>query len=295
MNNRHSNWPAYLTLTIGVVIIGFTAIFIKWAGAPGTITAFYRMAIASTAMALPFYFHLKKSGLKLSGKGILFAVAGGLCFGTDISLWSTGVMIGEATTPTLMANLTPIWVGLGAWIFFHEKQRVLFWIGILIALAGVVLVLGQNFMHSINLGIGALLGLIASVFYAAFLIFTQKSRQSLNTLAYFWIFTISGAVLLLLINIVLHQPLLGYSSQAIWNFLAIGLIGHVGGWLCINYSQGHLPASLVAPSVLGQPVVTACLSYLFFQDRFTILHLIGGLGVIGGILVVHRSHHTEEE
>ncbi len=293
MNNRHSNWPAYLTLTVGVVVIGFTAIFIKWAGAPGTVTAFYRMAIASAAMALPFYFHLKKSGLKLSGKAILFAVAGGLCFGTDISLWSTGVMMGEATTPTLMANLAPVWVGLGAWVLFHEKQRVLFWIGILIALIGAVLVLGQNFMHSFNLGIGALLGLTASVFYAAFHVFSQKGRERLSTLAYFWIFTTSGAVLLLFINIVLHRPLLGYSSQAAWNFLAIGLIGHVAGWLCINYSQGHLPASLVAPSVLGQPVVTAYLSYLFFQDRFTIVHFIGGLGVIGGILVVHRSHIIE--
>ncbi len=292
MKKMHSGHAklAYLTLTIGILIIGFTAIFIKWAGAPGTVTAFYRMAIASIAMALPFYFHLKKSGLKLSRKGVLFAVAGGLCFGTDISLWSTGVMMGEATTPTLMANLAPIWVGLGAWILFHEKQRVLFWIGILIALAGVVLVLGQNFMHSFNLGIGALLGLIASVFYAAFLIFTQKSRRSLNTLAYFWIFTTSGAILLLLLNIFLHQPFWGYSSQAVWNFLAVGLIGHVGGWLFINYSQGHLPASLVATSVLGQPVVTAYLSYVFFQDQFTILHLMGGLGVIGGILVVHRSY-----
>ena len=293
MNNGHSNWFAYLTLTIGILIIGFTAIFIKWAGAPGTVTAFYRMSIASTAMALPFYFHLKKSGLRLSKKGVLFAVAGGLCFGTDISLWSTGVMMGDATTPTLMANLAPVWVGLGAWILFHEKQRWLFWIGILIALAGAVLVLGQNFMHSLNLGIGALLGAIASVFYAAFHMLSQKGRQRLNTLAYFWIFTTSGAVLLLLLNIILHRPFCGYSNQAMWNFLAIGLIGHVGGWLCINYSQGHLPASLVAPSVLGQPVVTAVLSYLFFQDQFTVLHLIGGLGVIGGILVVQRSHQIK--
>ena len=32
------------------------------------------------------------------------------------------------------------------------------------------------------------------------------------------------------------------------------------GWLAINYAQGHLPASLVSPSLLGQPVVTAILA-----------------------------------
>jgi drug/metabolite transporter (DMT)-like permease len=290
MQNSHSNWFPYLTLTGGIIIIGFTAIFIKWAGAPGTVTAFYRMGIASAAMALPFYFHIRKSDLILSRKGILFAVAGGLCFGADLSLWSTGVMMGEATTPTLMANLAPIWVGLGTWILFHEKQRLLFWIGILIAITGAVLVLGHNFLHSFNLGMGALLGLLASVFYAGFHMFAQKGRQRLTTLAYFWIFTTSGGILLLILNILLKQPLHGHSSQAVWNFLAIGLVGHVGGWLCINYSQGHLPASLVAPSVLGQPVVTAFLSYLFFHDHFTGLHILGGIGVIGGILVVHRSH-----
>lgn len=280
---------ACLLLILGVVIIGFTAIFVKWAEAPGTVTAFYRMALASAATAPFFLIHLRKSEWRLPRKGMLFAMAGGLCFGTDIAFWMTGIMMGEATTPTLMANTAPVWVGLSAWLLLKEKQNLRFWIGMLLAFAGVTLILSQNFIRSFHMGLGASLGLVSALFYSGFHLFSQKGRQHLNTLSYFWIFTTSGAVILLLINMILSQPLTGYGTQTIWNFIGIALIGHVGGWLCIGYAQGYLPASLIAPSVLGQPVVTAILAHFFFGDTFSGLQIIGGAIVLAGISAVH--HH----
>jgi drug/metabolite transporter (DMT)-like permease len=92
------------------------------------------------------------------------------------------------------------------------------------------------------------------------------------------------------LNVILRQPLFGYSSNTAVNFLLIGLVGHVGGWLCINHAQGHLPASLVSISVLGQPVVTAVLAVLIFHDRFSVLQILGGLAVLIGIAWVHHIH-----
>ena len=44
----------YLTLAAGIVCIAFSAIFTRWAEVPGTVSAFYRVAIAAVALALPF-------------------------------------------------------------------------------------------------------------------------------------------------------------------------------------------------------------------------------------------------
>ena len=46
---------AYLLLLFGVLCIGFSAIFVRWAGAPGAVTGFYRMAIAVVLLAFPFF------------------------------------------------------------------------------------------------------------------------------------------------------------------------------------------------------------------------------------------------
>ena len=288
------NLSAYILLIVGVITIGFTAIFVKWADAPGTVTAFYRMAIASIAMAIPFLYHLRQTAWRLPRSGVLFAIGGGLCFGTDIAFWMTGVMMGEATTPTLMANTAPVWVGLISWLFLKEKQKSLFWMGIVLAFAGAALILGVNFTQSFHIGLGAIFGLIASFLYAGFHLFSQRGRQQLGTIAYFWLFTTSGAIILLILNLILGRSLWGYDSNTNLNFLLIGLVGHVGGWLCINYSQGHLPASLIAPSVLGQPVVTGILAVVLLGDAFSIYQILGGIAVLVGIWIVHQSHSTNE-
>ncbi|MBM4465013.1 MAG: DMT family transporter [Chloroflexi bacterium] len=43
-------------------------------------------------------------------------------------------------------------------------------------------------------------------------------------------------------------------------FLAMGLVPQVFGYLALNHALGYLPASIVAPIMLGQPVVTAILA-----------------------------------
>ncbi len=45
---------AYLALTAGLLAIGFSAIFIRRAEAPGTVASFYRMSIGLLVLSLPF-------------------------------------------------------------------------------------------------------------------------------------------------------------------------------------------------------------------------------------------------
>ena len=290
------NSRAYLALFIGLFSIGFAAILISLAQAPGTVSAFYRMAVASVLVALPFLNQSKKREKPLPAKGIKLALLGGLLFGLDVGLWATGITIsGAAATPTLMANTAPIWVGLGAMLIFHERLKVLFWVGLLIAMFGALLVLGADFSRGGEFGLGTFLGLLAAVFYGAYYLVTQQGRVYLNTLTYFWITTATAAVVLLIINLGLGQPLLGYDLKTYLAFLALGVVAQTLGWLTINYSQGFLPASIVAPTLLGQPVVTAILAVLLLGETFSPWHILGGILVLVGVYIVHRSRWQETE
>lgn len=289
LNARPSERRAYIALFIGLFSIGFSAIFIVVADAPGTISAFYRMAVAAVLVALPFFYHTRTKSKSFPRLGIRYAILGGLLFALDVSLWATGITMSGPTTPTLLANTAPLWVGLGSMLIFHERLTPLFWIGVAVAMIGALLVLGADFSEGLEFGLGTFLGLLAAIFYGAYYLVTQRGRLYLDTLPYFWITTATAAITLLIFNAIIGNPLVGYDPKTYLAFLGLGIIAQALGWLTINYAQGYLPASIVAPTLLGQPVVTATIAVLFLGETFTAGHILGGILVLVGVYVVHRS------
>lgn len=289
-NNGSNSLLLYLGLAGGVLILGSAAIFVRLADASGVVTSFYRTAIAAFLLVIPFTINNKKKneqkfGLRSAG----IAAAGGFLFAADLALWSSGIVLGGATNPTLMANTAPLWVGLGSMVFFHEQRGRAFWAGLLLAMVGVMIVLGQDMALAMEFGLGSLLGLLAAIFYGAYFLVTQAGRARLDTLSYSWISTASSAVVLLIMVFLFGQPLTGYSTLTWLAFLASGLVVQTGGWLLLNYVQGHLPASIVSPTLLLQPVLTAFIAIPLFGEQFTAWHILGGIAVLAGIYLVHRS------
>jgi drug/metabolite transporter (DMT)-like permease len=101
--------------------------------------------------------------------------------------------------------------------------------------------------------------------------------------------TFSAAIVLLVLNGALGRSIVGYDRSTLLNFLAIGLVAQLLGWFSINYAQGYLPATIVAPTLLGQPVVTAVIAVWSLGETFTAWHIAGGLVVLTGVYIVHRS------
>jgi drug/metabolite transporter (DMT)-like permease len=286
---------SYLALIVGLFSIGFAAILVSLAKAPGPVSAFYRMGVAAVLLVIPFLRQTTSRGKPYPRQGVRLALLGGLLFALDVAFWTTGITISGAATPTLMANTAPIWVGLGSMLIFHERLNALFWFGLILAMFGALLVLGAEFTRGAALGWGTFLGLLAAIFYGAYYLVTQRGRVYLNTLSYFWITTFTAAMVLLILNLIVGNPITGYSLQTYLAFLGLGLIAQVLGWLTINYAQGYLPASIVAPTLLGQPVVTAFFAVLLLGESFSAWHILGGILVLVGVYTVHRSRWKDTE
>jgi drug/metabolite transporter (DMT)-like permease len=283
---------AYLALGVGILSLGFSAIFVRWADAPGAVTSFYRMAIAALLMAGPFYLQAKARG-RLPRRGLGFALLGGLFFASDLALWTTGVVLSGATNPTLLANTAPLWVGLGALLLFRERLTARFWAGLFLAMTGAVVILGLDALRAASFGLGSLLGLLAGAFYGGYFLITQRGRETLGALTYFWPAAVSSTLSVLLACLALRQPLTGYPLQTYLNFLGLGLVTQALGYLAINYALGHLPASLVAPTMLGQPLVTALLAGPLLGENLSPWQVLGGAAVLAGVYVVHRSRQGD--
>ncbi len=284
---------SYLALGIGTLSLGFSAIFVRWADAPGSVASFYRMLVPVFLLAWPFYRRVKARE-SLPRQGLGFAVLGGLFFAADLAFWSTGVVLSGATNPTLLANTAPLWVGLGALFFFREKLNAMFWAGLLLAMTGAVVILGLDSLRAASFGLGTLLGLFAGIFYGGYYLITQRGRETLDSLTYFWPAAVSSTLGLLVLNLALRQPLTGYSAFTYLNFFALGLVPQVFGYLAINYALGYLPASVVAPTMLGQPVLTAILAGPLLGEALSLWQVLGGIAVLVGVYVVHRSRQRSD-
>jgi drug/metabolite transporter (DMT)-like permease len=245
------------------------------------------MAIPTVILAAPAIKRLRER--KWYGPPLRWAVFGGLLFALDLAFWASGVVLSGATIPTLLANTAPVWVGLGALLFFREELPRKFWLGLAIALLGTALVLGLESFGAMSFDLGALLGLIAGFFYAAYFLITQIGRKSLDVLSYFWVSGVTATAALFIFNLLFNQPMWGFTPKTYFNLLALGLISQGVGVLAINYVQGLLPATIVSTTLLGQPVVTALLAGPLLGEKLLPVQIVGGAAVMLGVYIVHHS------
>jgi drug/metabolite transporter (DMT)-like permease len=281
-----SNWKAYLALAFGVLCIGLSAIFVKIAGAPGVVSAFYRVFFAGLIL-VPLWL---LRAPKLPAPAILrVTLWGGAFFAVDLVLWNAALLLTGAGVATLLANNAPLWVGLAAWLFLHERLTANFWIGLSVALGGMVLIVGGGGIQFDAGNLGNLMAIGASIFYAAYLLTTQRVRAAMDTVSFMAISVSTGAALLLIAALVFQQPLMGYAPQQWLALLALGLISQVGGWLSINYALGHIPATRVSVTLLAQAVVTTLVAIPILGEIPTLTQLAGGVLVLGGIYWVYNG------
>jgi len=283
---------AYVVLFAGVIALGFSGIFVSVANAPGAVTGFYRMLVAQAIFIVPFMrrrgsIHRPQPANRR--REIAIAAFAGLLFAGDLIFWNTGVLLSGPTNPTLMGNTAPIWVALGAMLFFREKLSGMFWVGLVLAMSGALLVLGLDALQAFQLGLGTFLGLLAGMFYGGYFLVIQRSRQQLDATTSFWWAGSSSVLALLLASLAFRQPLWGYPLLTWLCFLGLGLIVQAFGQFSFSFALGYLPASLVAPAGLAQPVVTGLLAVLLLNETLTPGEIAGGLTVLAGIFIVQRS------
>jgi drug/metabolite transporter (DMT)-like permease len=291
---RETPRAAYVILAFGIFCISFSAIFVKLADQPGSTSGFYRLGIASLVLLIP-YVKRRSNHPPMSRRVFGFAALGGLFFALDVWTWQSGLIYASAASATLLGNTSSIIVALGAWLLFHEKLRLPFWTGLLIAFAGVLLVLGADFLTPHTSAAlantrteGNLLALLGAFFYASYLLTTQHTRAQLDTVAYLFLMSSIGALILLGLTLAQGNPLWGFSIKAWLALLGLALITHVAGWLAISYALGRIRASIVAVTLLGQPVLTALFSIPLLGEDLVPLQVGGGALVLLGIYLVNR-------
>ncbi len=285
----------YIALAIGISALSLSAMFVRWAEAPGTVTGFYRLLI-STIFLAPLFIRQQKQLEPIDRRYLFFPLLAGIFTSFDFAFWNSSLKYTTAANATLLGNTSPLWVALFALFIFREKLRGIFWFGLVIALTGAVLVMGSDFLTHPTLGIGDLMASTAAIFYASYQLITQRGRKYIDPLRYTWLVGVSATIGMLIMNLVLGNQLVNYSAQTWFIFFVTAIVSQMIGYLAISYALGHLPASIVSPTLIGQPILTAILAIPLLGEIPNAAQWVGGAIALAGIYIVNQSHlQTQRE
>ena len=287
---KNNSVTSYLALGIGVLALSFSAMFVRWANAPGPITALYRMFF-SIFLLLPFFIQRANVNPATKTRVIIFPLMAGVFTALDLALWNTSLSFTTAANATLLGNTAPLWVALGTWLIFKKQLSLSFWHGLAITLLGAALILGTDFILHPRLGIGDVMAVFTGFFYGIYYLFTEKSRLYFGSVSHVFFVGIGASITLLVINLTLQNPLTGYAPRTWGVFIATALVSQLIGYMALAYALGHLPASVVAPTMVLQPVVTAILAIPLLNEIPNGWQILGGAVALTGIYVINRTYH----
>lgn len=270
-----------VALVIGVLAISIFPILVKLELTPGTISAFYRMAF-SAALIIPYAIITRSFKLPKT-KYLLFSVLCGFIFGTDIIVWNVAIIESTATQATLLSNLSPVWVGLGTFLFLASKPKINFWIGTVIALFGMVVLIGFDFFFDLSFDRAFLLAILSGMLYANYMLVSKSALEKVDVISYMCIMLFSASVFTGIVSYLLDQPFTGFSNAG-WLVLVVqAVVCQLLAWLFLSYATKHMRATRVSISLLGQGFLATLLAWVFLKEEITFQMIVGGVILIIGI------------
>lgn len=285
---------AYILLVVGIVALSLSSILVKIINASGPIIAFYRMLFSGIILT-PFFVSKGDKGTSFENQNTfrnklyIYPILSGITNSLDYSFTMIGIKNTSVASATLLNNIAPLWVGLISYFLLRDRFGKKYWIGMVLALFGSVIVIGNDFIFHPHFGYGDVFALISSIFYACYFIITEKGRKYFSPIKYYTLTIYSSAVCLFIINILLRNPFTGYSINTWVLFLASAIICQLIGQFSITTTLGCISANLVSTTLVFQPILSAFLAVPLLNERFSFFQTMGGAISLLGVYMVNRT------
>jgi drug/metabolite transporter (DMT)-like permease len=272
---------------LGAVMISFSAIYYGLSETSPTTAAFYRAAYALPVLVVLWWVGHGRDNRPVRRRWL--ALAAGLSLGADAVAWHTSIEFIGAGLATLLANTSVIFVALGAWILLGERPRRETMLAIPVILIGVTMVsgLGQGDAFGSDPLRGTFFALLAAMLYAGFILGFRHSNDEHAPAAGPLMEATAGTMFAAFaIGMVGQNIEFGFSWPSHGWLIVLALGSQVLGWLLIGYALPRLPAVETATIILIQPALTVVWGAMIFDERPSLLQIVGAVIVLGGVTFV---------
>ena len=199
-----------------------------------------------------------------------------------------------ASNVGIIVACAPFFVAVMVSFFFkNEKSGIYFYIGFVIAIAGVILISlnGQKILNLNPLGDG--LAFLAMISWGAYSALVKKIGEwdyptvAVTRRIYFY-------GIIFLIPILIQQNAswdlrLLKNPQVAGNFLFLGLGASATGFLLWNLATKWIGAVKTSVYIYVSPVVTVVLSVFVLHEKMTVVSVLGSVLIFVGLVVSQKK------
>ncbi len=263
--------PPGLVLAIALLSVSFGGLFARWAALPALAVTAWRVTLATlivwAARAVWHRFHPPPAAEAYVAREVLRArwqaTACGVLLALHSATWLTSLGLTTVAESTLLADSTPVWVLLIGWAALGRRPQPRQWAALLLAAAGVVVLVGGRLEAGANLG--NLLAVSSAVLMGLYLLFAEAAQRVLRS-GQFVAHSYAVAA------VVAWGLVFATGTSAAWQVTEIPAVSW-GALVCVaivsqcighggfNYSVRSVPPAVVSLTILGEPAIAGLLAW----------------------------------
>ena len=288
-------WLPFVVLGIGLTAISFGAVLARIAQAEGVSSlavATWRLGLAAIIITPVALMHSRRDLLALTRPQIMMAISAGFFLALHFATWISSLEYTSVASSTALVTTNPLWIGIASFVLFRERPSAMMIGGIALSFAGSLFIFwsdSQNAGAGSDPMFGNLLALIGSWCFSAYLLIGRRLRAGLGLSAYIWL-AYGAAGLFLFLSSMVGGAILFDHSQAAWLvLLAMALGPQLLGHTSYNWSLRYVSATFVAVVTLGEPVGSALLAFIIFNEGFAPLQFAGFTLLLLGIYLAAKG------
>jgi len=284
-----------LQLVLGAIMISFSAVFVKLVHVPPTASGFYRVFFGGVILLV--FMLLRRESLALKRRTLLVLTLAAFFFALDLFLWHRSILYVGPGVATLLANFQVFVLAAVGVLFLHERLTLFQWVAILLAMAGLALLVGADWAHlSPQYKSGVVLAILSAIAYAGYLLALRDSRSGGTGSSPYAAITVVSLVTAAMLAATMGVEGVSFAipswTDGFWLVL-YGLVPQVLGWVLISSSMNKVGASQVGLVLLLQPACAFIWDGVFFGRHFSAVEISGAVITLVAIyLGTLRSRKT---
>lgn len=242
-----------------------------------------------------FLLILKQRGKNLPTKNDLIhiAVMGLLMLGMGNGLVVVGEQYISSGLAALLITTVPFWiVGIESFVSKGPKLNSIIILGLVIGLAGVSLIFGNDWQDLLNtdylFGVLCILG--AVVTWSLGSVYSKYRKLTVHPLMNAASQMIIAGIAQIILGLILNeQSVISFHTDGVLALLYLILVGSIFGYGSYIYAIEHLPLSLVSTYAYINPIIALFLGWIVLDEKINVFTFIAAAVIITGVVIVNQG------